>query len=108
MTARKRWISGTLEPRGAIIVDEGAAEALRSQKSLLPAGVKRIEGNFARGDAVLIRDELGAEIGRGLVAYDAMQAMQLIGKRSKDIRQVLGIDGRAAMVHKDDLVITAE
>jgi glutamate 5-kinase len=108
VTARKRWISGTLEPRGAIIVDEGAAEALRSQKSLLPAGVKRIEGNFARGDAVLIRDELGAEIGRGLVAYDAMQAMQLIGKRSKDIRQVLGIDGRAAMVHKDDLVITAE
>ncbi len=108
VASRKRWIGGTLEPRGAIIIDAGAADALRANKSLLPAGVKRIEGNFARGDAVLIRDDAGAEIGRGLVAYDAAQAIQLIGRKSKDIATVLGYQGRAAMVHRDDLVLIGE
>jgi glutamate 5-kinase len=108
VASRKRWIGGTLEPRGAIVIDAGAADALRANKSLLPAGVKRIDGNFARGDAVLIRDEAGAEIGRGLVAYDAAQAIQLIGRKSKDIATVLGYQGRAAMVHRDDLVLIGE
>jgi glutamate 5-kinase len=108
VTSRKRWIGGTLEPRGALIIDAGAADALRARKSLLPAGVKRIEGNFARGDAVLIRDEAGAEIGRGLVAYDAGQAAQMLGRKSKDIAAILGYQGRSAMVHRDDLVLIGE
>jgi glutamate 5-kinase len=108
VTARKRWIGGTLEPRGALIIDPGAAGALRARKSLLPAGVKRIEGNFARGDAVLIREESGAEIGRGLVAYDAVLAAQVIGKTSTDIAVVLGYKGRSAIIHADDLVLLGE
>ena len=66
VTARKRWIAGTLEPKGAVIVDNGAAQALGSGKSLLPAGVTRVEGSFERGDAVFIRTSDGGEIGRGL------------------------------------------
>ncbi|HUN50239.1 MAG TPA: glutamate 5-kinase, partial [Candidatus Sulfotelmatobacter sp.] len=72
MQARKVWISGALETKGAVTVDAGAARALRSGKSLLPAGVTRVEGVFSRGDCVAIRDERGAEIGRGLIAYDAL------------------------------------
>ncbi len=73
VTARKKWIAGSLEPRGTVHVDDGAVKAIFGGASLLPAGVKRVEGNFARGDCVVIRDGQGAEIGRGLVAYDAIE-----------------------------------
>ena len=74
VTARKKWIAGSLEPHGVLFIDAGAVAALRRGKSLLPAGVKRVDGEFARGDAVVIRDLDGAEVGRGLVAYDAEDA----------------------------------
>jgi glutamate 5-kinase len=105
VTARKKWIAGTLEPRGSLTIDAGAVAALRSGKSLLPAGVIRIEGSFARGDAVVIRGPDGAEVGRGLVAYDAADAAKLKGRSSADISAILGFGGRAAMVHRDDLVM---
>ncbi len=108
VTARKKWIAGSLEPRGTIHVDEGAARALVRGSSLLPAGVTRIEGAFARGDSVLIRAANGAEIGRGLVAYDAGDAAQIIGRNSRDIEKVLGAPGRAEMIHRDDMVLGAE
>jgi glutamate 5-kinase len=102
-TARKTWIGGTLEPRGTLYVDAGAAKALKGGASLLPVGVTRIEGNFARGDAVLIRDAKGRELGRGLVAYDAAEAILITGKPSSAIPAVLGYPGRTAMIHRDDL-----
>ena len=108
VTARKKWIAGSLEPRGAVHVDAGAARALYSGRSLLPAGVRRIEGVFERGDCVLLRDESGGEIGRGLVAYDASEATQLIGRNSRDIEAVLGAPGRAEMIHRDDMVLSGE
>ena len=74
VTARKKWIAGSLEPRGTVHVDAGAAGALAAGKSLLPAGIARVEGSFARGDCVIIRGADGAELGRGLVAYDIGQA----------------------------------
>ena len=74
VTARKKWIAGTLEPKGTLTIDAGAVAALRRGKSLLPAGVVKIEGAFARGDAVIIRGPDGAEIGRGLCAYDMEDA----------------------------------
>ena len=76
MTARKKWIAGSLEPKGTLTIDAGAVAALRRGKSLLPAGVIRVEGDFARGDAVVVRGPDGAEIGRGLVAYDAERRRQ--------------------------------
>jgi glutamate 5-kinase len=105
ITARKRWIAGSLEPRGTLTIDAGAVKALRGGKSLLPAGVIRVEGQFARGDAVLVRGPDLHEIGRGLVAYDAEDAEKIKGRSSADIVAILGISGRAEMIHRDDLVV---
>jgi glutamate 5-kinase len=108
VTARKKWIAGALEPKGTLAIDAGAAAALRRGKSLLPAGVVGIEGSFARGDAVIIRGPGGAEVGRGLVAYDLEDAVKIRGCSSADIPGILGFSGRAEMVHRDDLVVTPE
>jgi glutamate 5-kinase len=105
VTARKRWIAGSLEPRGTLTVDAGAVTALRSGRSLLPAGVIRVDGRFARGDAVVVRGPDGGEVGRGLVAYDAEDAERIKGRSSSDIVLILGLEGRAEMIHRDDLVI---
>jgi glutamate 5-kinase len=105
VTARKRWIAGSLEPKGTLTIDAGAVAALRRGTSLLPAGVIRIDGNFARGDAVIIRGPDGVEVGRGLVAYDAEDAEKIRGRPSGDILMILGIAGRTEIVHRDDLVI---
>ncbi len=106
VTARKKWIAGSLEPRGVLFIDGGAVAALRRGKSLLPAGVKRVDGEFSRGDAVVIRDLDGAEIGRGLVAYDAADAGKVMGLSSADAKNVLGFEGRTEIVHRDDLVMS--
>jgi glutamate 5-kinase len=105
VAARKKWIAGSLEPKGVLTIDAGAVAALRSGRSLLPAGVIRVDGSFARGDAVIIRGPDGAEIGRGLVAYDAEDAQKIRGRPSADIVLILGIEGRAEMVHRDHLVV---
>ncbi|EGP09631.1 glutamate 5-kinase [Bradyrhizobiaceae bacterium SG-6C] len=105
VTARKRWIAGSLEPKGTLTIDAGAVAALRAGKSLLPAGVIRVDGQFARGDAVIVRGPDTHEIGRGLVAYDAENAELIKGRSSSDAAHILGISGRAEMIHRDDLVV---
>jgi glutamate 5-kinase len=105
VAARKKWIAGSLEPKGTLTIDAGAVAALRSGRSLLPAGVIRVDGSFARGDAVIIRGPDGADIGRGLVAYDAEDAEKIRGRPSAEIVLILGIEGRAEMVHRDHLVV---
>lgn len=107
-TARKGWIAGALEPRGALHVDAGAVRALARGRSLLPAGVARVEGAFARGDAVAVIAPDGREIGRGLVAYDDDHARAIAGRHSRDIEAILGYRGRDEMVHRDDLALFAE
>ncbi|HXX04872.1 MAG TPA: glutamate 5-kinase [Xanthobacteraceae bacterium] len=108
VTARKKWIAGALEPKGSLTIDAGAVAALRRGKSLLPAGVVGVGGDFARGDAVVIRGPDGVEIGRGLSAYDAADAQKIRGRSSTDIAPILGFSGRAEMVHRDDLVVEPE
>ena len=105
VTARKKWIAGTLEPKGTLVIDAGAVAALRRGKSLLPAGIVRVDGVFARGDAVIIRGPDGAEIARGLSAYDADDAEKIRGRPSADIASILGFSGRTEIVHRDDLVV---
>jgi glutamate 5-kinase len=105
VTARKRWIAGSLEPKGTLTIDAGAVSALRAGKSLLPAGVIRVDGQFARGDAVVVRGPDADEIGRGLVAYDADDAEKVKGRSSPDVMTILGLSGRAEMIHRDDLVV---
>ncbi len=106
VTARKKWIAGQLEPAGIFHVDAGAERALRSGKSLLPAGVRRVSGGFMRGDTVAIHVEGGGEIARGLAAYDSDEALQIVGRKSTEIFEILGYAGRAAMIHRDDMVLT--
>lgn len=104
-SARKRWIAGSLQPAGRLVVDHGAARALAGGRSLLPAGVRAVEGAFERGDAVLIQDEAGGVLGRGLSAYAATDAARIAGHRSERIEAILGWRGRDEMVHRDDLVL---
>ena len=102
----KTWIAGHLEPAGRLVIDAGAEAALRAGKSLLPAGVRAVEGSFARGDTVAIVGPSGFEVARGLVAYDAADAVRIAGLKSSAIAGVLGHEARAAMVHRDDLVMS--
>jgi glutamate 5-kinase len=106
--ARKRWIGGALHPLGVLIIDDGAVRALKAGSSLLPAGVKQIDGRFERGDAVLVRDQAGHEIARGLAAYGAGDAERIAGKRSLEIEAILGYRGRDEIIHRDDLTLTVE
>jgi glutamate 5-kinase len=108
VTARKKWIAGSLEPKGTLTIDGGAVAALRRGNSLLPVGVVKVEGSFARGDAVIIRGPDGAEIGRGLCAYDAEDAHKIVGRASAEIASIIGFSGRAEIVHRDNLVIGRE
>src|SRR4051794_40207094 len=94
LTARKRWIAGSLKPIGSLVVDAGAAAALARGKSLLPAGVVAVDGSFERGDAVLITLADGAVVGRGLSAYGAADARRIIGHKSREIEALLGYRGR--------------
>ncbi|MGC8469995.1 MAG: glutamate 5-kinase, partial [Acetobacteraceae bacterium] len=104
-SARKRWIAGALAPVGSLTVDAGAARALAAGRSLLPAGVREVSGQFARGDAVVVRDGRGCELARGLAAYGAEDARRIIGHRSGEIEAILGWRGRDEIIHRDDLVL---
>jgi glutamate 5-kinase len=105
-TARKRWIAGSLKPSGTLTVDAGALAALKSGRSLLPAGIIKVEGRFERGDAVVVTDAEGNEVARGLVAYSARDAKHIMGHKSREIADLLGYRGRDEMIHRDDLVLS--
>jgi len=105
-SARKAWIAGAVNPSGAVIVDDGAARALRRGTSLLPAGLVAVEGIFERGDAVIIRKRSGAEVGRGLSAYSSADICRIAGHKSGEIAEILGYRGRDEIIHRDDLVVT--
>ena len=102
--ARKRWINA-MKTRGDVVLDAGAVTALRAGKSLLPAGVTRVSGSFGRGDPVAIVAPGGEVLGKGLVRYTAVEAKAIAGHRSGEIMAILGYAGRAALVHRDDMVM---
>lgn len=106
VSAWKSWIAGQLEPQGRLIVDAGAQKALSSGKSLLSAGVKGVEGTFQRGDTLaVVLEDTGAEIARGLAGYDSSEALAIAGRRTAEIEAILGYAPRAAMIHRDDMVV---
>jgi glutamate 5-kinase len=102
--AYKQWIGGALAPQGTLVVDDGAATALKSGKSLLPAGVVLVEGRFDKGDAVCIRSRDGQDLARGLAAYGSREADAIKGLRSDAVEATLGYRGPPAIVHRNDLV----
>jgi glutamate 5-kinase len=105
-SARKAWIAGAVNPSGVVIVDDGAIVALRRGTSLLPAGVIGVEGEFERGDPVIIRSASGGEAGRGLSAYSSADIRVIAGHKSDEIAGILGYRGRDEIIHRDDLVMT--
>jgi len=104
-TARKRWIAGVLTPNGKLTIDTGAEKALDKGKSLLPAGVKSVSGDFDRGDAVIIENDQNTRLGCGLIAYSAKDAKLIAGHKTGEIETLLGYRGRDEMIHRNDLVI---
>jgi glutamate 5-kinase len=108
MASRKRWIAGQLQLRGRLTLDDGAVRVLREQgRSLLPVGVKAVDGSFERGDLVACIDAAGHEIARGLVNYPAADAQRIVGAASSEISGRLGYPGEAELIHRDNLVLTA-
>jgi glutamate 5-kinase len=105
MSARKKWIAGDVHPAGVVTVDDGAATALASGKSLLPAGVVGARGGFQRGDVVAIENEQRTFLGRGIIAYDFEDTTLIIGKHSREFEALLGFKGRDVLIHRDDMVL---
>lgn len=102
--ARKRWI-GAMKPKGDIVVDAGAARALGRGNSLLPAGVTEVRGRFGRGDPVTILNADGTRVGLGLIRYTSDETKAIKGVHTQDIQAILGYAGRAAVIHRDDMVL---
>ena len=103
--AREVWLRGHLTPEGTVVVDAGAAKALRGGASLLPVGVTRVDGQFARGAAVAIKDAAGQLIGKGVTAYSSDDAARIAGLHTDEIEEQLGFRGRPALVHRNDLIL---
>ncbi|QGN53576.1 glutamate 5-kinase [Novosphingobium sp. Gsoil 351] len=103
--ARKAWLGGRLRLKGAVVVDDGAARALARGSSLLAAGISAVEGPFARGDAVAVRDGKGHLLAHGLAEYDAEECERLRGRQSAEHAEILGYAPRSAVIHRDQLVV---
>ena len=103
LDARKQWIIGSIAPKGEIIIDNGALKAIKSGKSLLPAGVQKINGKFEKGDHVLVKDQNNSECARGLTSFSSIEIEKIKGSHSSKIKNILGYSSREEIIHKDDL-----
>ncbi|RZO47828.1 MAG: glutamate 5-kinase [Candidatus Pelagibacterales bacterium] len=104
LDARKQWIIGSISPKGEVIIDQGALKALKNGKSLLPAGVKKINGKFEKGDHILVKDDNNIECARGLTSFSSVEIEKIKGSHSSKIKNILGYSSRDEIIHKDDLV----
>lgn len=106
LAARKRWLAGQMQSKGSLVLDDGAIDVLRRKgKSLLPVGVKAVQGHFMRGDLVVCRDFAGREVARGLVNYDSDEAAKIAGQGSQNIAALLGYQDYDELIHRDNLVV---
>lgn len=104
--ARAQWIMGTLKPAGSVYVDAGAAGAIQKGSSLLAAGVTRVEGGFSKGDTVTINNDADEHIARGITGYGAVELRKIMGRKSDEITRILGYNNGAAVIHRDNMVIS--
>ena len=100
-SARKKWIAGSLKPKGALNIDDGAVRALKNGRSLLPAGVSGVSGRFERGDLVTIISGDNRDLGRGLSAYSSADTLRIAGHKTSEIEEILGYRGRNEVIHRD-------
>ena len=104
LDARKQWIIGSIAPKGEVIIDQGAIKAIENGKSLLPAGVKKINGTFEKGDHILVKDQNNIECARGLASFSSNEIEKIKGSHSREIKNILGYSSREEIIHRDDLV----
>ena len=104
LDARKKWIISSIAPKGIIMIDDGAKKALKSGKSLLAAGVKKVLGKFNKGDHVKIVDKKNSECARGLSSFTSDEIIKIMGYHSKEIKKLLGYVAKSEVIHKDDMV----
>ena len=104
MDARKKWIISSLNSSGKIYIDQGAARALNEGKSLLPAGIIKVEGVFEKGENILIIDTNEKSLARGLSSFTSSEINKIKGKQSKEIENILGYLSKSEIIHKDDMV----
>tara|TARA_Y100000590_G_scaffold281291_1_gene316396 strand:+ start:1809 stop:2915 length:1107 start_codon:yes stop_codon:yes gene_type:complete len=104
LDARKQWIIGSVAPKGEVVIDQGAVKAIGNGKSLLPAGIKKINGIFEKGDHILVKDQNNNECARGLSSFSSAEIEKIKGSHSKEIKNILGYSSREEIIHKDDLV----
>ena len=104
LDARKRWIISSVSPKGEIIIDDGAKKALKNGKSLLAAGIKKVNGKFNKGDHIKILDKFNSEFARGLCSFSSNEVGKILGRHSKEIERILGYTTKSEVVHKDDMV----
>ena len=105
LDAKKKWIIGSLNSNGTIKIDDGAAKALLNGKSLLAAGVNKINGSFEKGENVLILDQNNNQLARGLSSFSSEEIDKIKGKQSKEIEKILGYLSKTEIIHKDDMVL---
>jgi glutamate 5-kinase len=104
LAARKKWIISSVAPKGVIIIDDGAKKALRSGKSLLAAGIKKVSGKFNKGDHIKVLDKKNNECARGLSSFTSDEIVKIMGHHSKEIEKILGYVSKSEVIHKDDMV----
>ena len=105
MAARQNWIAGALDPKGSVVIDAGALKAVRAGKSLLPAGIVSVDGQFERGDVISVISVSGTHIARGLTHYSHSETDKLKGQKSTEFQKLVGFEGRPELIHADDLVL---
>jgi glutamate 5-kinase len=105
LDAKKKWIIGSLNYNGTIFIDSGAAKALTNGKSLLAAGITKINGNFEKGENVIILDQSNNQLARGLSSFSSNEIDKIKGKQSKEIEKILGYLSKTEVIHKDDMVL---
>ena len=105
MDARKKWIIGSLNYNGTIYIDNGAAKALLNGKSLLAAGITKINGNFKKGENVIVLDQNDNQLARGLSSFGSVEIDKIKGKQSREIEKILGYLSKTEVIHKDDMVL---
>ena len=104
LVARKKWIISSVSPKGELIIDDGAKQALTNGKSLLAAGIKKVSGKFQKGDHIRILDKQNYEFARGLSSFSSDEILKIMGHHSKEIEKLLGYVTKSEVIHKDDMV----
>ena len=104
LDARKKWIISSISPKGEIIIDDGAIQALSNGKSLLAAGITKVSGNFKKGDHIKVLNKKNYECARGLSSFSSDEILRIMGHHSKEIEKILGYVAKSEVIHKDDMV----